>query len=71
MLRVLVCSRSFRVYPLVGVSPCGWRCSLLCCHVLFSCVQPVPSPYSLSGVVILLIGSFCLLCAAGSFTVHC
>jgi len=29
MLRVLVCSRSFRFYPLVGVSPCGWRSSLL------------------------------------------
>jgi len=39
--------------------------SLLCCHVLFSCVQPVPSPYSLSGVAILLIGSFCLQCVAG------
>ena len=69
MLRVLVCSRSFRFYPLVGASPCGWRRLLLCCHVLFSCVQLVPSLCSLLGVVILLIGSCCLLCVAGSFTV--
>jgi len=32
MLRVLVCSHSFRFYPLVGVSPCGWHCSLSCCQ---------------------------------------
>jgi len=38
VLRVLVCSCSFRFYPLVGVSPCGWCRSLLFCDVLFVCV---------------------------------
>jgi len=37
----------------------------MCCL----CVQLVPALYWLSAVVILLIGSFCLLCEAGSYTV--
>ena len=32
MPRVLLCSHSLRFYPLVGVSPCGWRCSLFHTH---------------------------------------
>ena len=68
MLRVLVCSCSFRFYPLVGVSPCGWCRSLLFCDVLFVCVA--------GSVTVLTVGCcytadwvFCLLCEAGSFTV--
>jgi hypothetical protein len=37
MLRVSVCSCSFRIYPPVGVRPCGWWLSVLCCDVLFVC----------------------------------
>ena len=68
MLRVSVCYCSFQFYPPVGVSPCVWCRSVLCCVVLFVCAA--------GSVTVLTVGCFytvnwvsCLLCEAGSFTV--
>ena len=55
MLQVSVCSCSLMFYPPVGVSPCGWCLSELCCDELL-CVQLVSSLYWLSVVFVLLFG---------------
>jgi len=68
MLRVSVCSCSFLFSPPVGVSPCVWCRSVLCCVVLFVCAA--------GSVTVLTVGCcytadcvFLLLCEALSFTV--
>ena len=68
MLRLSVCSCSFRFYPPVGVSPCLWCRTVLCCDVLFVCSwfrHCIDCRLLLYG----WLGLLCLLCAAGSFTV--
>jgi hypothetical protein len=61
MLLVTVSSCSFRFYPPVGVSPCVWCRSMLCCDVLFVCAA--------GSVIVLTVGCcytvdwvFCVCC---------
>ena len=74
MLWVLVCSCSFRFYPLVGVSPCGWwRLLLLPCAVSL-CVAgsftvfTVRCCYTVDWVFLFTVCSWFFRCIVG---VHC
>ena len=68
MLRLSVCSCSFRFYPPVGVSPCLWCRTVLCCDVLFVCSW---FRHCIDcRLLYICLGLLCLLCEAGP-SLHC
>ena len=68
MLRVSVCSCSFRFYPPVGVSPCVWCRSVLCCDVLFVCAA---GSVTLLTVVCCYTANWAIWFAVWSWYFHC